>query len=160
MSKSETAHEAVMEAVAIDPLLLEEEFSGIGSRLAYWNEQYAESFRQFLRAKANYDRTEATRYLAIREELDNGGKKPTEATVKANVEVDDEVVTARLRLVDCEAEKVRLWGVLDALRAKKDALISLGAHIRAEMGGSPSMREQMRGAKDSAASRSRDSLDD
>lgn len=160
MSRVPDKIKEVMEATSIDPLLLEEEFAGIASKLAYFNEQYADAYRNMLLAKARYERTEAQRSLEIRESLDDGGKKPTEATIRAHVDTDDKVIAARLHLVECESDKVRLGGVLDALRAKKDALISIGAHIRAEMGGNPSLRAEARGARDAAASRGRDTLDD
>jgi hypothetical protein len=49
---------------------------------------------------------------------------------------------ARAKEVAADAERVRLYGVLDALRSKRDMLISLGAHIRAEMQHDPMIRER------------------
>jgi hypothetical protein len=143
-----------MDAVSIEPLLLEEEFSSIPAHLARYNHLYAQAYETFLLAKAAYDQTYSGASIKIREDAtEDGKKKPTEGTINALIEVDDDVIEARLRMIKAEVEKVRLWGVLDALRAKKDALISIGAHIRAEMGGNPSVREQHRGARDVAATR-------
>lgn len=150
--KTREQHTEVMRAVSVDPLLLEEEFARIPADLAYWNEKYANAYRVFLRAKATYDQVEAARALVIREEQ-SMLKKITEGTIRAYVETDDEVVRARLQVIDAEVEKVRLWGVLDALRAKKEALISIGAHMRAEMSGNPSLREAARGARDVESTR-------
>jgi len=44
-------------------------------------------------------------------------------------------------------EKIRLYGVIDAVRTKRDMLISIGAQVRAEMESDPSIRERSRGRK-------------
>lgn len=148
MSKTEReqAHAAVMEAVSIDPLNLEAEFADIPARLAEYNEKYAVAFRRHLAAKHLVERTHSTVYLRKREEA--SGERVTEALLTARVEVDEEYIDAQQTAAIAESNKVRLWGVLDALRAKRDALISIGAHARAEMAGSPSIRGEYRGSRE------------
>ena len=41
---------------------------------------------------------------------------------------------------DADGRRLKLQGVLDAVRTKKDMLVSLGASMRAEMQGDPSIR--------------------
>jgi hypothetical protein len=151
MAKKETAHEAVLAAVAIDPLALTDEFTKIPSHLARYNELYADALRLHLSAKVKVDRAYAASYIRCRAEAEETGAKTTEGMIKSMVDNDPTYHAAQDHSVVCEAEKARLWGVLDALRAKRDALISLGAHLRAEMAGSPSIRGEARGARDVAS---------
>lgn len=144
----ETPAEEVLAATKINPLALDDGFIKISAQLATFNERFYEALRTHLRAKAELDRTWARLYLAIREELKDADPKTTEATIKASVDSHDEYFAARMAAAEAEAEKSRLWGVLDALRAKKDALISLGANARAEMSGMPGIRGERRGARD------------
>jgi hypothetical protein len=149
-----------MKAVSVEPLLLEEEFASLPALLARYNEMYSQAYGTFLTAKATYDQVWSGAMLRYREDTDDTKKRPTVDAIKAMVDVDDDVIAAKLAVIEAEVEKVRLWGVLDALRCKKDALVSIGAHIRAELGGNPSLRDQHRGARDSADSRTRDTPDD
>lgn len=140
--------EEVLAATQIDPLALDDGFTKIAAQLATFNERYYSALRKHLAAKATVDRKWAQLYIAIREEMNDAGEKVTEAQLKAQIEAHDDYFHARMVAVDAEADKARLWGVLDALRAKKDALISLGANARAEMSGAPSIRGERRGARD------------
>lgn len=144
----DAVHSAVMDAVSIEPMALDEEFSKIPSLLASFNEQYADAYRKHLVAKHGVDRSYAACYLRHREEAEARGEKVTEGLLKARVDADEQYHAAQDRAISAEVEKLRLWGVLDALRAKRDALISIGAHLRAEMQGNPSIRGDRRGARD------------
>lgn len=149
MKKNQSGvHEAVMEAVSVDPLALDDEFAKIPSLLARFNEQYADAYRKHLLSKHRVDRAFAACYLKHRGEAEERGEKITEGLLKARVDDDEAFHAAQDVAVAAEVEKLRLWGVLDALRAKRDALISLGAHMRAEMQGSPSIRGDRRGSRD------------
>jgi hypothetical protein len=156
----------------IEPTALEEEFVRLPSDLAYWNERYSRAFKAFLCAKIDFERAEARAHIECRETLmieavgkaaevtvstteEPKGKKAPVVKVKAPT-VDDinaatmehpDLVKAREALLNAEVEKVRLFGVLDAVRAKREMIVSLGAHIRAEMQGDPSLREQSLGAR-------------
>jgi hypothetical protein len=85
--------------------------------------------------------------LIIREELLAKGDKATEKTVEASVECDAEYQEVRYRYVEAEAEKVRLAGIMEAMKSKKEMLISLGANLRVEMGSDPMIRSQQRESK-------------
>lgn len=150
MAKKETAHEAVLAAVSINPLALTDEFTKIPSYLARYNELYADALRAHLLAKVKVDRAFAACYISERAAAEEAGDKITEALIKTRVENNETYHAAQDHSVVCESEKARLWGVLDALRAKRDALISLGAHLRAEMQGNPSIRGEARGSRDVA----------
>lgn len=135
---------AVKDAVEIEPLALQEEFIRVPSDLAHWNERYAHTLRSYLLAKAEVKELEARLSLEYRETLE----KPTERAIETSVDADSRMVEARLRLIEAEVAKVRTDGVLEAIRAKRDALVSLGAHIRAELQGDPSLRTQARGYRE------------
>lgn len=130
--------EAVTAATQVDPLQLKKEFVEIASLLATFNEQYAEALRKHLRAKRRKEETYARVYLEKRETTE---EKLTEGMLKAMVESDEEYEMACRWAIDAEIEKVRAGGRCEALRAKKDALISLGAHVRAELSGDPKLRD-------------------
>lgn len=132
----------LLECVRVDPLRIEDEFVRVLTDTAYWNERYLVAFEAFLRAKLFRDRTYASAEMRIRMNLEDTGKKATEAMVKAMLEGDDEVYEANVAWISAEVEKVRLHGILEAIRGKREALISIGAHIRSELAGNPSLRAQ------------------
>lgn len=128
-SDREAFAEAVKSAVTIEPMALEEEFVRLPADIASFNEQFAEALEEFLRAKRNEERTYARLYMSEREGAE---KKTTEAMVRHTVELHPDYEAATLRRIMAEVEKARLRGVLDALSAKRDSLISVGAQIRDE----------------------------
>ena len=144
----EEHHKAVLEAVSVDPLDLQEEFRKIPSLLAQYNEEYAIALRRWLRCKAEVDRTHARLYLEAREVAEELGEKVTEGSLKATIEAKQAYIDAVDARIAAEVQKVRLGGILDALSAKKDALISMGANMRAEMSGQPHLRNEVKGHRD------------
>lgn len=129
-------------ACEIDPLCIQEEYVRLPADLAYWNQKYAIAFRAWARARLSRKRLEAVLAIEHREQFAVDGRKATEGMVTAAVETDDRLEAAAAFEVEAEVEKVRLWGVLDAVRAKKDMLVSIGAHVRAEMNSDPTVRAQ------------------
>lgn len=139
--------EYLRQCVRIDPEDIQEEFVRIPSHLAYWNARYARALRDHLMAKIDLDVLKANLDPAIRLELMNRGVKVTEAQVSAAIETHEDVVAARMRVAETEVTKNEMYGSLDAIRSKKEMLVSLGAHLRAEMEGDPLIREQTRSKK-------------
>jgi hypothetical protein len=134
--------------VRIDPLDLSQEFVQLSGQLAYWNDRYADALREFLTAKVDLEVLKGQLQPLVRQALLDAGGKTTEAQVASVIETHDEVIDAKHRLVDAEVDKNRLFGSLDAIRSKKEMLISLGAHMRAEMGHDPLLRDQARAARE------------
>lgn len=132
--------------VRIDPLDIQGEYIRIPADLAYWNDRYAEALRVFLGSEIEVKLIRAQMEPQIREMLLNAGGKTTEAQVKAAIDSDENVIDAQRRNVEAEVEKNRHYGILDAIRSKKEMLISLGAHIRVEMAGDPLIRDMQRAA--------------
>lgn len=71
-------------------------------------------------------------------------KGPTVDDLRAMTDQHPEVRAAVEAELMAEAEYQYMRGVLEALRTKREMLVSLGAHIRAEMSVNPNMREEAR----------------
>jgi len=136
--------EYLYDSVRIEPLALEEEYVRMPMDLAYWNQRYSDAVREFLTAKVAREKTLAYLYIKCREDLIASHAKPTEKMVDAAVAQSDELDQAHARVIDAEVEKSRLGGVVEAVRSKRDMLISLGAHIRAEFQREPSIKQPER----------------
>lgn len=121
------------ESVNTDPLKLDDEFVRLPADLAYWHGQASNALREYQIAKIDTKRLEARLSIEHRERQLAEGKKPTESTVSAAVETDDEMYEARKSLVTLESDYERIRGVVDAVRAKKDMVVSIGHQIRAEL---------------------------
>lgn len=142
------------DCVAVEPTALEEEFVRLPADLAYWNERYARAYKNYAVAKIARERTGARLNIQLREEINAQqtdpkakAKGPTVDAVAAQVDNHADMIAARDAEIDAEVEKVRLYGVLDAVRSKKDMLVQIGAHIRVEMQNDPVLREQMLGTR-------------
>lgn len=75
----------------------------------------------------------AQAYEYYRGELSASGGKPTEATIGAAITMDDAYSSSRNRELECERTYKMLRALLDALKMRADMLVSLGAHLRAEL---------------------------
>lgn len=147
--KTKTLHDIEVDAyladcVQIYPEAIQEEYVRMPSDLAYWAERYAKALRVYLGSKLDLDRSRARLRVACRLDLEVQGKV-TESMVESAVDQHPEMEVARLNYIEAEVEKVRISGLLDAIRTKKDMLVSLGAHVRTEMERDPLLRETSRG---------------
>jgi predicted component of type VI protein secretion system len=130
------------EAVNIEPTLLDEDMKRLPALLAYWNERFSQEHKAYLVAHVERQRVEARLY---QEEKDaKAGAKATIKDLDAAVTLNPEFVAAMDAETQHEAEKARLYGVMDALRTKRDMLIQMGATRRVEMQGDPRIREESR----------------
>lgn len=129
--------------VEVDATDMRAEYSRVSSDLAFWSAQYAKAYSRFVQGKILLDRARASAYLVERETCEEMGKKATEASIDARVRLDSQVQDAEAELIEADYERERLRGVVDAIRAKKDMLVSIGATVRAEWAADPGM---MRGA--------------
>lgn len=147
MGRTEELEAYLHKCVSIDPLQLQQEFAEVAAELAYWNAQYADALGRQLLAKIDREKLAGQLFFDKRQELhDKDDGRVTEAAIKAAIEIDSQYNVARSEEADAQAEAVRLKGVAEAVRTKRDMLVSLGAHVRAEMEGDPSIRSQHRNA--------------
>ena len=143
------------DCVRIEPLALEEEFVRMPADLAYWNERYAKAVRAHLTAKIEVDRVRATTRQVMRIRLTNpenahllAGGKITEAMLESFITSDGDVRRVEDAEIEAEAKKIRLHGIIEAIRTKRDMLISLGANMRAEMQNDPMIKNEQREARE------------
>lgn len=145
------------ESVEIDRTDLQGEFGRVASQLAYWMERHAEAQGVTGEAKYALETVDARLGLrhreTLRQQVELGklvvARGITEAMVREQVVLDPEYRAARLGLIEAESMEARLNGITKAVATKRDMLVSLGAHVRAEMGLDPVIR--MQAARDVAA---------
>jgi len=124
------------ECVSIDSMALQTEFERTPNDFAYWSNRYAEVYRHHALCKQKRELVEATLQIEIRDQNEIGrGAKMTVGEVEARIAKSTLYIDAKLAEAEADAERVRLAGVVEAMRTKREMLISLGAHIRAEMAG-------------------------
>jgi len=128
--------------VHIDPLLIQKEYIMLPGQLAHRNAAFAVAYEDYLESDLEYDRITARLRIFYREVIEAEGGKSTEGAIKDRVETDQRWINAKLNRIDAEVTMVQAKGKVEALRAKKDMLVSVGAHIRAELGGDPSLRDR------------------
>lgn len=126
-------------AVTIMPEAITEDFVRVPSDLAYYNAIYSDAIDMLLTAKRKVEECEAELRREYRASAD---VKVTESYLDSCVALDPRYKILRESVDRAEVNKSRANGVVDAIRAKKEMLISLGAHIRAEMNGQPSINER------------------
>lgn len=123
-------HEAVMAAVTIEPTVLNEEFIRLPSDMAYWMSVYCDAIETLLGAKRQLDAGESQIRLEYKSQA---RERPTESYLDSCVFQDPRYRVLKEGVDRAEVIKQRAHAVVESLRAKRDMLISLGAHIRAEM---------------------------
>jgi hypothetical protein len=119
--------------------------------IAHAGARLSVALKAYLLADLDYDRAKAERFIWWRETLaeearEDKSVKVTEASIAERVTGDQIYFAARLARINAEAHHVRCKNMVTALLAKKDALVSIGAAVRAEMEGTPSLRRQHRSA--------------
>ncbi len=118
------------------------EYERLPGQLARALGVYADAAKDVLRLECEVKRVYAEVYLRTKVVLQGRTPKATESVVEATVESTKMYNAACMSLVEAQGRKLKANTEVEALRAKKDMLISLGAHIRAELGGDLSLRER------------------
>jgi hypothetical protein len=138
----ETFDDYLAQCVMINEHDINAEFVRVSADMAYWVRKAAQTERAFLLAKHKVKDCEATAYLQARELLDNDPaiKRPTEALVEATASKMPAPAKAREELAELAAQREELKGYLEAIKTKRDSLISLGAMLRREMQLDPAIR--------------------
>jgi hypothetical protein len=142
--------EALEKVFDIDPMDLTPAFCQLPADLAYWGARYADAHRQAAAAKADEKQIHGANWEVARDRVTAIRGKATLDDIKAAIEQIDDVRRARENTIEAEYEKVRLLGIVDAIRSKRDMLISVGAHVRAEMDHDPSIKSRNRSSGPSA----------
>lgn len=103
--------------------------SEIPALLARWGHLYADASYAVCTAKLARDQARASVYKAIRATI---GPKLTEAGVDAEVILSISVREAEQALASAEHDKMNIKAMYDALTARGQMLMSLGANLRHE----------------------------
>ena len=130
------------ESVSIERTNINEEFIRVPADLAYWGEQCARSERDEAEAKAELERVEASLYKKHRALLELASGKITESMVNAEVVNSAQYHGARESLIEASEAVKHCKSVTEAVKSKRDMLISLGAQMRAERSGIPQINEE------------------
>lgn len=140
------------ESVDIEPTAIEEEYVRVPADLAYWGEKYARAYEVHAICKQRSKTLNALLRIEHRERFHeqfqadkaeknkSGSGRVTDSMVESAVEMDERYQGMQAELIEAEVDLVRVKGTLEAVRTKRDMLVSLGAHIRAEMEGDPVVR--------------------
>lgn len=158
------------DCVDIDDTALNEEFIRVPADLAYWNHQFAEAVQELAQSKFVREQVYARRRAEVRDELMQAArdaydtamdmattpaeekkiklKAPTVDDIDSATVVDEEYAEAKQREIDAEGAKARMYGIVDAVRTKRDMLIQMGADRRVEMQGDPQLRAEAKGARE------------
>lgn len=122
------------ESLAIHEHDLTADMTALPGQIAYWSVMFATATEAALEAKAALEQQEADTSEALRDQYTGGKEKLTESRLSSLVDRDVDVRAAKTRHIKAEANRLRVKGMLDALFAKRDMLIQVGARQRAEMG--------------------------
>ena len=132
----------------IEPLALQEEFVRVPADMAHWNGKYADAFEDYEQSKLHTRRLESLIQIEVRDRLARDGGKTTEKAVESAVAGDPRLQAAEDEQLRTEVQLVRLKGVCEAVRCKREMIVSLGAHVRSEMQMDPIIKNQHRVAHD------------
>lgn len=125
---------------AIDPEQIDTEFMRLPGDLAYFGQRFAEASEILNELELKLEVYEARTGMMIREAKSLVGERVTNDTVAAKMKATPDWQALREKIIEAAATKLRAKIDLDAMIAKKDMLISLGAYMRAQANGDPSIR--------------------
>ena len=129
--------------VSIDQFAIQEEYALVPADMAFWSDQHADTYRAWQLCKLEREKEWGSAQLRARQKLGaRGGKAPTVGEVEAEALQDAPYTELRRQEIYLETETKRLQGLLEALRTKREMLISLGAHLRQEYWQDPAIKEK------------------
>lgn len=120
-------------ATSIDRADLRGEYLRVASDYAAIGQRLAQATFDAEVASSEVKISEAQARDALRAQWEAGGVKITETALTAAVPDHKIVRTARESAADAQAERVRLQTILEAVRMKRDMLVSLAADSRREI---------------------------
>lgn len=115
--------------LTVDAHEVSAEFARLPLLIYRYSLQYVEAKKLADMAEAYIKEAQGQEYLNIKA----GTEKVTEAHLTALIAVSKSVKAAKAAHAQAEADADTIKSILEALRAKKDALVSIGAAQRAEM---------------------------
>lgn len=144
ISPEQSPDDFLADCVRIEPLALNEEYIRLPSDYAFWAEKYRVALERHLLAKAERERSWSKFYLHHSATYGPNGKPATVDYIKASIDTESEYVGAVTEAIYAEGDMTKMRNVLEAIRSKREMLVSLGATIRQEMSQDPVVRERER----------------
>ena len=126
-----TLPQSIQDAVSIDESQLSIEFANFSATYMFWLWNRAEMQTAVNLWSTKLDTEKAQAREVLKKEAEDLSLKMTVDDLKEKIRLQPGVVHAQTQLNFAEAEEKRLAAVCEALRSKKDMLVSLGAHQRA-----------------------------
>lgn len=117
-----------LEDLKVDVTNINEEFSKIGLLLYRYTEVWEAAREKEGLLKHALEEAEGSEYIRFKTE----GEKVTVDHLKALVQTSKKVKEATESYLAAKRDSGTLYGVIDGLRKKADALVTIGANIRAE----------------------------
>jgi len=117
----------------INEAYLSQEFSTQAAMYVELITNYNRAETEHMKAKANLERIYAEVDQDIRDELAVNGKKYTETVVKSLVLLEEDYIEEQQYALHASKKYMLLKQLLKAMEMRADMLISLGAHLRAEI---------------------------
>ena len=123
-------------ALALDERDLTEEFVRFSATLAYWSERYADAEYEADAADIGVKKARAMAFLVVASQNARRAKaeKHARPTLDALAEQNSALAQAEALALGKRRTATRYKGYVEALRAKRDMLVQLGARRRAELG--------------------------
>jgi len=120
----------VRPSFGIVPEDVKNEYIRMAPQIARATEEYSEALSDMLEKKQQRDEIYAALYQEVCCAAD---KKPAENTIKYTILAAPSYQDACRAYSTAEVRKAQISGDLEALRTKRDMLVSLGAHVRIEL---------------------------
>jgi hypothetical protein len=133
------------QCVTVNDTDISGEFARLSGDQDYWNNRFARAYESHAKTKLARERTEALVQLEVRRKLKDEGEKVVEKLVEARVRTDERVKSMEDAELDADVMLVKVKGVCEAIKTKREMIISLGAHIRDDK--KPDMAMKARGAR-------------
>ena len=142
--ENDLSAESLGRLVSITPETIQEEYINFPPTMVTWGMKLVAA-RRAARV-ADLERKVGERRLAIakRAEAERAEKKTTEGAIEAAVVGDPEYQRLAEAVIDAQVLVDTLGEVYQALRDKKEMLISLGADLRVEKEADPTLRSRQR----------------
>lgn len=135
------------DSVDIDDMDLDNEFIRVSSDLSYWYSKLADATESYQHAKFVREQVHARVYSEKKKFLhesymDKKVKPPTVQDIESSVILDEEFSISKEKEIDAESFKLKIYGIVEAVKSKKDMLIQIGANRRADINGHISINKK------------------
>ena len=117
-----------IENLKVDASNSSEEFSQLPLLIYRYNEMFEQAREKATLAELSVKEVQGEEYIRIKTE----GEKVTEAHMNALLQTSKKVRSAKEEHAAAEKDAGTLKGILEGLRAKKDAMVTIAANTRAE----------------------------